>query len=381
MRLSQLHRSLLNVAWLSLKEVRSLLSDWFMLGLVIFTFTFSIISMAQNTAQEVHNATIGIADEDQSQLSHAIASTFLPPYFKPTEPVDVHDIDQLLDRARYTFIIDIPPHFERDVRAGRQPAIQINVDATAAMQAGIGAGYVQQIIMAEVARSMSRTGELPPDAVELTVRLAFNPNATPGWFMSVTGIINNVTMLSIVLCGAAVIREREHGTMDHLLTLPLSPIEIATAKIMANGFVILLATALSLYGVVRGLLGVPIAGSIPLFLCGVGLYLFYALAVGLFLATLVQSMPQFGLLFLLVVLPMQMLSGGNTPIESEPRILQIFMQGVASTHFVSFAKAILFRGAGLAVVFPEYLAVAGLGAVFFVLSVLRFRSSAAAMGG
>ena len=213
------------------------------------------------------------------------------------------------------------------------------------------------------------------------MHLAFNPNATPGWFMSVTGIINNITMLAILLCGAAVIREREHGTMDHLLTLPLSPIEIASAKIIANAGIILLATALSLYGIVRGLLGMPIAGSIPLFLCGVALYLFYALAVGLFLATLVQSMPQFGLLFLLVFLPMQMLSGGNTPLESEPRILQIIMQGVASTHFVAFAEAILFRGAGIAVVFRDYLAVGGLGAVFFLLAVLRFRSSASAMGG
>lgn len=107
------------------------------------------------------------------------------------------------------------------------------------------------------------------------------------------------------------------------------------------------------------------------------LYLFYALAVGLFLATLVKSMPQFGLLFMLVFLPMQMLSGGNTPVESEPRILQAVMQGVASTHFVSFAEAILFRGVGLGLVYRDYLAVAGLGALFFVLSVLRFRSSAA----
>ena len=370
----------MNVLWLSVKEVRSLLGDWFMLGLVIFSFSFSVVSMAENTAQEVHDATIGIADEDQSQLSRAIARSFLPPYFKPAEPIRAGEIDSLLDRARYTFILDIPPHFERDVRAGRQPAVQVNVDATAAMQAGIGAGYVQQIVLAEIQRSLSRGEPVPPDAVTTEVHLAFNPNATPGWFMSVTGIINNITMLAILLCGAAVIREREHGTMDHLLTLPLSPVEIASAKVLANGFVILVATGLSLYGVVRGLLGMPIAGSIPLFLCGVALYLFNALAVGLFLATLVKSMPQFGLLFILVFLPMQMLSGGNTPLESEPRILQIVMQGVASTHFVRFAEAILFRGAGIGLVAWDYVVVAGLGALFFVLSVLRFRRSAASMG-
>jgi ABC-2 type transport system permease protein len=240
---------------------------------------------------------------------------------------------------------------------------------------------VQQIVLAQIARTLTRTDAVPPDAVTLTIHLAFNPNATPGWFTAITGIINNITMLAILLCGSAVIREREHGTMDHLLTLPLSPIEIASAKVVANGFVIFVATALSLYFVVRGLLAVPVAGSIPLFMAGVALYLFYALAVGLFLATLVRSMPQFGLLFILVFLPMQMLSGGNTPLESEPRVLQIIMQGVASTHFVSFAAAILFRGAGLGLVYRDYLAVAGLGALFFALAVFRFRRSAAASGG
>jgi len=370
--------SLLNILWLAQKEVRSFLSDYFLVGLVIYSFTLAIVSMAQNTAQEVHNATIAIADEDGSQLSRMIAQDFLSPYFKPAQQVAAADIDRLLDGARYTFIVDIPPHFERDVRAGRRPAVQVNIDATAAMQAGIGSAYVQQIILSRIARDLARTDDVPPDAVTLTIHLAFNPNATPGWFMSITGIINNITMLAILLCGSAVIREREHGTMDHLLTLPLSPVEIAAAKVLANGLVILVATAFSLYAVVRGLLAVPIAGSIPLFLCGVALYLFSALAIGLFLSTLVRSMPQFGLLFILVFLPMQMLSGGNTPLESEPRILQIMMQGVASTHFVSFAEAILFRGAGLELVYRDYLAVAGLGGLFFVLAMVRFRRSAAA---
>ena len=374
-------QSLQNVFWLALKEFRSLSSDYVMLALLVYTFTFAIIAQGQNTAQEVHNATIAIADEDQSQLSAAIARDFLPPYFKPAAQVAPRDIDGLLDRAVYTFIVVIPPHFESDVQAGLVPAVQLNIDATAAMQAGIGTGYVQQIILAEIQRHTTGTDVVQPDAVVLTVHLAFNPNALPGWFMSIMGIVNNITMLAIVLCGAAVIREREHGTMDHLLTLPLSPTEIAAAKIAANGLVILLAAGLSLFFVVHELLAVPIAGSIVLFLLGAALYLFYALAVGLFLATLVKSMPQFGLLFLLVYVPMSMLSGENTPLESEPKILQLIMHAVASTQFVSFAQSILFRGAGISLVYRDFLEVGGMGAVFFVLAVLRFRQASASTGG
>jgi ABC-2 type transport system permease protein len=374
-------RHLRNVFWLGTKEVRSFLSDFTLVALMIWSFSFSIISMAQNTAQEVHNAAIAIADEDHSQLSQAMAHAFLPPYFKPAQMIAAKDIDRLLDLARYTFIIDIPPHFQRDVEAGRVPAVQVNVDATAALQAGVGAGYVQQILMDEINRHVARSEQVPADAVTLAVHLSFNPNAAPGWFMSIMGIINNINMLAIILAGAAVIREREHGTMDHLLTMPLSPMEIALAKVLANGFVISVATTVSLYAVVRGLLAIPIAGSIPLFLCGVMLYLFFASAVGLFLATVARSMPQLGLLFMLVFMPMQMLSGGNTPIESEPAWLQVVMQGVASTHFVSFAQAILYRGAGFSLVWPDFLAVAGFGALFFALAVWRFRKvSAVAVG-
>ena len=141
--------------------------------------------------------------------------------------------------------------------------------------------------------------------------------------------------------------------MDHLLVMPLTPFEIAMSKIWANGLVITVAVGLSLYLVVRGLLGVPIAGSIPLFLVGVAIYLFFATAIGIFLGTVARSMPQLGLLYLLVFLPMNMLSGSNTPLESMPPWLATLMQASPSTHFVSFAQAILYRGAGFAVVWPR----------------------------
>ena len=195
------------------------------------------------------------------------------------------------------------------------------------------------------------------------------------------GLINSVTMLAIVLAGAAVIREREHGTMDHLLVMPLRPFEIAMAKIWANGLVITVAVALSLVLVVRMLLAIPIAGSVPLFLVGVVIYLFFATAVGIYLGTLARSMPQLGLLFFLVVLPMNMLSGANTPLESMPPFLRTVMQASPSTHFVSFAQAILYRGAGFDVVWPKFAAVALIGGVFLALALLRFRRVVAAVVG
>ena len=366
-----------NIFWLGTKELRSFLHDYVLLGLVIYAFSFAVITQAQSNSQELHNASLGIVDEDNSELSRRIVHAFLPPYFKPPQPIAERDIVPLMNAGKYTFVVDMPPNFQRDVLAGRQPAIQVDVDATAMVQAGLGAGDAQQIITTEIGDFLSHTEGTPLSPVNLVVQIAFNPNVTTAWFSSVMGIINSVTMLAIILSGAAIVREREHGTMDHLLVMPLTPFEIAMSKVWANGLVITVSVGLSLYIVVRMILGIPIAGSIPLFMVGVVIYLFFATAIGIFLGTVARSMPQLGLLYMLVYMPMNMLSGSNTPLESMPPWLATVMQASPSTHFVSFAQSILYRGAGLDVVWLQFVAVALVGGLFFGLALLRFRSVAA----
>ncbi|HET7253838.1 MAG TPA: ABC transporter permease [Xanthobacteraceae bacterium] len=368
-----MRRMAANIFWLGTKELRAFSHDFVLVALVVWAFSFSIVSIARSSLQELHDASIGIADEDQSALSRRISQAFLPPYFKTPRPIATHDIERLMNTGALTFVINIPPNFQRDLVGGRQPRLQVYVDATAMMQAGIGAGYIQQIISTELNNFLSRSEVVPRPPVNLDVRIAFNPNVTTAWFTSVMAIINDVTMLAVILAGAAIVREREHGTMDHLLVMPLTPFEIAMSKIWSNALVITVAVGLSLTVVVRGLLGVPIAGSILLFLAGVVIYLFFATAIGIFLGTVARSMPQLGLLYMLVVIPMNMLSGSNTPLESMPPFLRTVMQASPSTHFVSFAQAILYRGAGFDTVWPQFLAVALIGGLFLGLALLRFR--------
>jgi ABC-2 type transport system permease protein len=370
-------RSLPNILWLGTKELRAFMRDYVLLGLVVYSFSLAIIAQAQGSSQEVRNASIAIVDEDRSALSRRIARAFLPPYFQKPQPIAERDIMPAMNSGRFTFVLDVPPNFERDVLGKRQPAIQLDVDATAMVQAGLGADYAHLIITTEIDNFLSRAEGGPVTPVNLIVRIAFNPNIETAWFTSIMGIINNVTMLAIILAGAAIVREREHGTMDHLLVMPLTPFEIAMSKVWANGLVIVIAVGLSLYFVVRGLLHIPIAGSVPLFLCGVAIYLFFATAVGILLGTIARSMPQLGLLFMLVFLPMNMLSGSNTPLESMPRWLATLMQASPSTHFVSFAQAILYRGAGFAVVWREFLLTGVIGGLVLLLALVRFRKVAA----
>ena len=367
-------RKAANIYWLGVKELRSFLRDFVLLGLVVYAFSLAVTLQARSSSQELHNASIAIVDEDQSELSRRIAHAFFPPLWQSPKLIAERDITPAMNSGKFTFVVDIPPDFQRYVLAGRHPKLQINVDATAMVQAGLGSGYAQQIISTEIADFLSHAEGMRPSPVNLDVRVSFNPNLTTAWFTSVMGIINNITMLAIILAGAAIVREREHGTMDHLLVMPLTPFEIAMSKVWANGLVIAAAVGLSLYFVLRLMLGIPVAGSIPLFMLGVVIYLFFATAIGIFLGTVARSMPQLGLLFMLVYLPMNMLSGSNTPLESMPPWLGKFMQISPSTHFVAFAQAILYRGAGLDVVWPRFLAVAVIGALFFGLAILRFRS-------
>jgi ABC-2 type transport system permease protein len=369
-----------NIFNLGIKELRSLWRDPAMLLLIAYAFTFAIYSGAKAVPETLNRAPIAIVDEDRSQLSERIVRAFHEPYFKPPELITFAAMDQRMDAGSDTFAVVIPPNFQRDVLAGRNPAVQLNVDATRMSQAFTGGGYIQTIISDEVREFTKRYRSVQDLPVGLVMRSRFNPELNRTWFGAINQVINNITMLSIVLTGAALIREREHGTLEHLMVMPVTPFQIMTSKIWAMGLVVLAASAVALLVVVQGLLAVPIEGSVILFLAGTALHLFAATSLGIFLATMARSMPQFGLLLVLVLLPLQMLSGGTTPRESMPDFVQTIMLAAPTTHFVTLAQAILFRGAGLDVVWPQLLAIAAIGALLFAIALARFRSTVAALG-
>jgi ABC-2 type transport system permease protein len=314
-------------------------------------------------------------DEDQSGLSGRIISAFYLPYFIPPELISLSEVDAALDAGRYSFVLTIPPAFERDLLAGRSPKVQLSVDATRISQAFSGSGYIEQIVSSEIREFSQRhrlNNSLP---VDLVLRASFNPNLTASWFGSLMEVINSVTMISIILTGAALIREREHGTIEHLLVMPVTPGQIMLSKILSMGLVVLLSTGFSLTIIIQLVLAVPVEGSILLFLLVTALQLFATTSMGIFMATVARSMPQFGLLLILVLLPLQLLSGGMTPRESMPEVIQNVMLAAPNTHFVAAAQAILYRGAGLDVVWPQMLALLLIGGVLFRFSLQRFRKS------
>lgn len=325
----------------------------------------------------MHNASIAFVDEDHSELSRKLISAFYPPSFSKPELIEMASIDQAMDDGRFIFIINIPPRFEADVRDSRQPEIQVNIDPTAVIQAGVGASYVQSILSSEISRYSQGSDTTSVYPVNIVTRTAYNPNRITSWFTSLVALADQITMLTVILTGAALIREREHGTLEHLLVMPLTAFDIAMSKVWSNSLVLLVGVSLSLYLVVMKLLQVPIAGSITLFLFGTTLYLFFATALGIFLGTIARSMAQFALLFIVTIMVIMLLSGGTTPIESQPEWLRRLTLFLPSRHFISTSQAILYRGADFRIVWPQFAMVVGLGSLFFLGSLQLFRRSLA----
>jgi ABC-2 type transport system permease protein len=363
-----------NILRLVVKELRSLRADPIMLVLVAYTFSIAVYTVATGVKLEARDLTIGIVDEDQSEFSRSLLGAFNPPLFKVSKRIAASEIDAEMNSGRLVFVLEIPPKFQADLLARRQTALQLNIDATAMTQAGNGAVYIQQIIAQEIANRQAGRETATALPINLVVRARFNPNLDSGWFSSVMQVLNNVTLLTIILTGAALIREREQGTVEHLLVMPVTPVEIMLAKMVASALVILVAAVASLVLVVEWALGVPITGSLLLFVLGTAIYAFAVAALGILLGTLATTMGQFGLLAIPVFVVTQLLSGATTPMESMPIWLQWIMRIFSPTpHFVAFSQGVLYRGAGLDVVWPEIAKIIAIGAAYFAFALARFR--------
>jgi ABC-2 type transport system permease protein len=363
-----------NIYHLVIKELRSIRADPVMLVLLIYSFSLSVNTVATGAVTEATNLSVGIVDEDGSDLSRRIAEGLKRPTFQPPVHITAPDIDPMMDQGKLLFVVEIPPNFESDIRANRKTGIQINVDATAVAQAGNGASYLKTAVANEIQRFISGREASTGAPINLVLRAAFNPNLNTSWFSAMTQVINQITMLTVILTGAALIREREQGTVEHLLVMPIVPTEIMLAKMIANGLVILIAATLSLQFVVHWWIGSPINGSLLLFVFGAAIYALVVAALGIMLGTLATTMGQFGLLAIPVLVVTQLLSGSSTPMESMPVWLQYLMQTISPTpHFVAFSQAVLFRGADVTLAWRPLVAMLVIGAVYFAIAQSRFR--------
>lgn len=356
------------------KEWRSLFSDGTLAVLLLIMFTVLIYQTANSGGTDLRNATVGVVDLDKSHLSRQIIDALPRTYFAQPEYLQQEDVDQRMDKGDFVFVLAFPAHFERDILMNRAPEIQLLIDATALTQAGIGQGYLTQIVQREINEFFGQQAQIEQlTPVKSNINIAFNPNMQSTWFLGAMQVNNVLTMLCLILVGAAVIREREQGTIEHLLVMPVSSTQIVLAKILANGIIVCVCAALSMYFMVGGVIGAQINGSIWLYFLGTLVFMFSIASFAVMLATVAPTMPQYSLLIVPLYVVSSMFSGSSSPRSNMPEFAQSISAYWPTTQFITLAQNVIFRGAGWEIVWQPLLIMAISGTLFLGLALLRFK--------
>lgn len=366
-------QNMLNIFHLGIKELWVTLRDPLMMFLILFAFSVNIYSAYTAAHDGLKNAAISIVDEDQSALSEHLISSFQAPYFNLPEVITREEVDDALDLGKYSFNLMIPAGFHKDILAQNTPELQLNVDATIINQAFSGSMIIQQIITQELnAFFYGKIAGLMLD-ITLNPQFLYNQNINLLWFKAMIEVINMITIVCVILMGASIIREYERGTIEHLLAMPVKPIEIMCAKLWSMGLIVLIAAFFSVVMMIQLVLNIPIIGSLILFVGYTVLYLFAAGSLGIFLATFSKTMPQFAMVLIVVIIPIQFLSGGVTPLQNMPVVIQNIMSLTPTAHYIEGAIAILFKDANLLELGRNIVALLLIGFSLFIISLWQFR--------
>jgi ABC-2 type transport system permease protein len=367
-------RAFRHVFWLGWKELLTLSRTPALIAFILYALTVLVYATGEGISLEVQSATVAVVDEDGSQVARSIVGALRPPRFRTAQAIPAADVGAVLDSGTHTFVLQIPPGFERDLLQGRKPRLKLDVDATAVSHAYLGASYLEAIVAQEALRRRGPAAGSTSPPAKAQVRVRFNPNRRNEWQVGVMFLAFMITLLSAVLPAAALLREREHGTIEQMLSMPLHPVELILGKAWAYVLVILAVSWLSLVVVVEGALGTPVHGSYALLLVATLVYLFTTAGLGMLLATIAGSLAQVGLLSLLVLCPMMYLSGVWMPVESMPESIRWIAHLMPLHYYAGACYGVIFRGAGLDVVGPDLALLGAMGATAVFAGALRFRS-------
>ncbi|HRA63515.1 MAG TPA: ABC transporter permease [Burkholderiaceae bacterium] len=365
---------------MTVKELLQLLRDPVLLFVILYGFTADIYNAGSGVTLQLTNASMAVQDLDRSAASRELVSRFLPPEFNVGHPITRDsEASRLLDDGDALLVMTIPPQFERDLLSGRRTDVQMQIDATNSVLGFLAYSYGTQIITSYALEAGLLSAALGGGAasqapvVDNRVRVWFNPNQNDAWFMSISELLNVITAFSILLPAAAMVREKERGTIEQLLVSPLTPMQVMLPKTLAMMLVIHLGIVLSLLTVLLPIFHVPIQGSLPLFFFITTLYIITLSGLGLFIATVTRNLAQAAMLSILVLAPMIFLSGIWTPPEAMPAAVRAMMVISPLYYYMDACYGILLKGAGLDSLWDAVLGIVVLGCMTVGFGLWRFR--------
>ncbi|MDH5667495.1 MAG: ABC transporter permease [Nitrospira sp.] len=361
------------------KELLQLRRDVPLLLFLIYSFSLSAYISGAGISMQLSNARLLVHDGDHSASSRELIHRFQEPYFQfEGEVQDPKEGVKRLDQGTAMLFLDIPSRFHESIGGGEPVSVQLQIDTTNAPQGLSAASYAARIVggfshdLASL-RFGSSGNLLDMPSIESAHRVWYNQNQDETWFQSIAHILRMITLFGFLLPAAALVREKEHGTVEQLLVSPVTPLQIMLSKVLAMTLVILAATALAMVTVLKPVFGVPVKGSVALFFVLTALYSFTTAGLGLFAATVTRNQAQVGMIALLVIAPMLLLSGIATPYEAMPSWVQSLMALSPLRYYGDVTYGILLKGVGFDVLWDSILAMALLGGALFGFGLWRFR--------
>ncbi len=364
---------------MTVKEFIQLFRDPILLFFILYAFTMDIFLAGSGVSLQLNHSTMVVHDADHSIASRELIHRFRPPYFRlDGEIADAKDGIRLLDQGKAMIVLDIPPRFQESLLKGESTAVQMQVDTTNVVLGFLATNYSAQIVSQYgLETGLAHEGLISGNSQSVPMvindsRAWFNPNQEDSWFMSITELLNIITLFAILLPATAMAREKERGTVEQLLVSPLTPFQIMFPKVIAMTAVILAGTVLSLFAILRPVFLVPFNGAPMLFFAITVLYIFTTTGLGLFISTIARNLAQVGMLTLLIFTPMSFLSGAWTPPEAMPKFLFIMMATSPLHYYIDASFGILLKGAGLDILWDSVIGIALLGGVLFGFGMWRF---------
>ncbi len=369
-------RRLAAMTW---KEILQLSRDVPLLLFLLYSFSLSVVVSGAGITMQLTNAELLVHDADHSHSSRELIHRFQLPYFTfAGEISDPREGLRQLDQGRVMLLLEIPPRFHEALMSGERTAVQVLVDTTNAPQGLSAAGYSVRIAglfgsETGLASAGLSGAEAAMPRVSSAHRVWFNPTQDERWFQSIAHVLRMTTIFAVLLPAAALVREKERGTVEQLLVSPLSPFQIMFAKVLAMSGVILIALSLALYGVLHPVFHVPMKGSTGLFFLLTTLHVFTTAGFGLVAATIAKNQAQVGMMTLFVVGPMLLLSGITSPYESMPKWVQTVMTFSPLRYYIDITYGVMLKGAGLDLLWKPVGAMLLLGGALFGFGMWRFR--------
>ncbi len=361
------------------KELLQLRRDPQMLRIVIVSPIMQLFIFGYAVTTDVRHVATALHDEDRTAESRAFAEEFFRSgWFQRERDVGAPaQVDALLDAGAVQLALRIPRGFGEDLAAGRTAQVQLLLDGSDSMTAGIVAGYAGGVVRGYAGRVAAqrldrlrgRIERVP--AVEQRVRVWYNPELRSVNYM-VPGVLSMILFLvTMLLTSLGIVREREIGTLEQLVVTPIRPRELILGKTLpyvAVGF----ADMLLILAVAVFWFGVPIAGSLALLFALALLFIVTSLGLGLLISTVSHTQQQAMMVTFFVMLPSIILSGFIFPIENMPALIRQLTYLIPLRYFLVIVRGIFLKGNGMAELWPQVAALAVFGAAVINLAVLRF---------